>query len=484
MLSVFSDMRGFLFVSGKSIVMRPKKQLSISKPLRVVFIFGTRPEAIKLVPLIEALRKHEKLAEPVLICTGQQREMSKQVLDAFSLVPDVNLDIMTANQSLEEIVTRSLSLLSQALCKVKADVVIVQGDTSTAFVGALSAFYNQIPVAHVEAGLRTTDIYQPFPEEVNRRLICPLASLHYAPTERSRDNLLREGVPADRVLVTGNTGIDTLRLTADRVLSLTTLKSLESYDDTDAATTTILVTAHRRENFGQPMQNICDALLRLCDLRPNLRVVFSVSHNPHVKQVVTSRLSDCPQITLLAPPDYPSFVRLLNDASLVLTDSGGIQEEAPTLGKPVLVLRDKTERPEGLSSGNARLVGTNPDTIVASVLELLTNRQTYVEMATARNPYGDGHASDRIINHLLSHFGLLSEIADECVSYEQQTSSPTVISEVVIPLPDYLISQISPISQIPPIPSPSLIPASLSPLPDNPLSELKEEEDFPLRNVG
>lgn len=416
-----------------------QNNLDLSTPLRVAFIFGTRPETIKLVPLVEALRKHPCLAEPILISTGQQREMSRQVLDAFSLVPDVDLDIMTTNQTLDEIVTRSLSLLSRALCKLKANVVIVQGDTSTAFVGALAAFYNQIPVAHVEAGLRTTDIYQPFPEEVNRRLICPLASLHYAPTEGSRNNLLKEGVPANRVLVTGNTGIDTLRLTLSRGLTLDQNPgphrsgSSEALPNDDDATTTILVTAHRRENFGQPIKNICDALIRLCELRPSLRIVFSVTHNPRIKEVVMAHLSNCPQVTLLPPPDYPSFVGLLNKATLVLTDSGGIQEEAPSLGKPVLVLREKTERPEGVIAGNARLVGTNPDNIVDAVMELLTDRDVFLYMSTARNPYGDGHASERIITHLLSHFGLYSPDQEEIHSKEAHQLNSSYNPEMFSP---------------------------------------------------
>ena len=372
-----------------------------TQPTTILTIFGTRPEAIKLAPVIR-----EMLADPghfrcTVAVTAQHREMLDQVLSLFGVVPDFDLDIMRPNQSLFDVTMRALTGLQPILEKVRPDLVLVQGDTSTAFIAGLAAYYLKIPIGHVEAGLRTHDKYQPFPEEINRRLISALADLNFAPTEQARQNLLQEGIPDSRIFVTGNTVIDALLATA-RKSHVFTEPPLDRMDF--QARRVILVTAHRRENFGQPIANICSAIQQILNEAPDIEVIFSVHRNPNVRGVVTQMLGDRPRVHLIEPLDYAPFVHLMARCSLILTDSGGIQEEAPSLGKPVLVLRNVTERPEGVLAGTLCMVGSNIDKIVQTTLHLLTDDQAYAAMARASNPYGDGKASLRIVSSLREHF--------------------------------------------------------------------------------
>jgi UDP-N-acetylglucosamine 2-epimerase (non-hydrolysing) len=359
---------------------------------RVVVVVGTRPEAIKLAPVVRALRDQAHL-ETVVVSTGQHRQMLDQVFSRFGFQPDVELSLMQPNQTLAGLTARALSTMDEALAKLSPRLLVVQGDTTTAFAAALGAFYRRVPVAHVEAGLRSGDMENPFPEEANRRLASALSDVHFAPTSLSRQNLLREGVSPDRVLVTGNTVVDALH---------TLLEVPCSFEGTPVeglpldGSRLLLVTSHRRESWGEDLQNICLALLDIVERHPDVRVVYPVHLNPNVRATVLGLLEGVDRIHLTEPLDYLTFINLLRRSHFILTDSGGVQEEAPTLRKPLLLLRAVTERPEAFALGLGRIVGTRREDIVREAETLLSDPQAYRRMAGAQNPYGDGRAADRI----------------------------------------------------------------------------------------
>ncbi len=373
--------------------------------IRVLSIFGTRPEAVKMAPVVWALAHTPGITAQVCV-TAQHRQMLDQVLNLFDIVPDVDLDLMRPDQTLAGLTAAIFTHLDPVLARLKPDWILVQGDTTTVMAAALAAFYRRIHVGHVEAGLRTADKWQPFPEEINRRVASVVADLHFAPTEQSRQNLLCEGVPAESVLVTGNPVIDALQTVA----ALPPTPEINALLDTiglprQAEVGTprlILVTAHRRENFGQPIENICAALRELAETYGNtLRIVYPVHLNPNIQEPVYRLLTGVPNIFLLPPLDYQPMVHLMKRATLVLTDSGGLQEEAPGLGAPVLVLREVTERPEGVQAGTVRLVGTDTKQIVHAARRLLDDPAAHAAMAQAINPYGDGKAAGRIVKAIL-----------------------------------------------------------------------------------
>lgn len=368
--------------------------------LKVLAVCGTRPDTVKMAPVVIELKRHPEEVELVLAVTGQHREMLEQVLKAFELSPDFNLNIMAQRQTLAQITTRALEGLDDVIRQVKPGLVVAQGDTTTTFVASLAAFYNRVPFAHVEAGLRTDNKYDPFPEEMNRRLTGVLGDLHFAPTELARENLLRDGVPEDRVFVTGNTVIDALLSIASRD------HEFEDERIRAAASTgrMIILTAHRRENWGQPMRDICQAVKKIISRNRDVTVVFPMHKNPVVRDVVLPELQSVERVILIEPPDYIPFVHLMKAAHLILTDSGGVQEEAPSLGKPVLVLRRTTERPEGVEAGSAKLVGTDSAAIVRETERLLSDDGEYKRMAEVKSPYGDGHAAERIWEIIRSRF--------------------------------------------------------------------------------
>jgi UDP-N-acetylglucosamine 2-epimerase (non-hydrolysing) len=373
-------------------------------------LMGTRPEAIKLAPVVQALRACEDV-RPLVISTGQHKEMLHQVVDLFGIGLDHDLAVMQPDQTLGTLTARLMAAIDGVLAQTKPDVVLVQGDTTTAFVGSLAGFYRGIPVGHVEAGLRTGDLSAPFPEEANRRLVSVVARHHYAPTTKAAANLRREGVSEDAILITGNTVIDALMIELQRQASASVAAGihveLDAKIGVDWRTKPfVVVTGHRRENFGDGFEQICDALETLASRFADHLFIYPVHLNPKVKLVVERRLSGVPNIRLLAPLDYSSFAALLKGCRMVLTDSGGIQEEAPALGKPVLVMRDVTERPEGVEAGTVALVGTDRDAIVQQTTRLLTDPIAYARMAQARNPYGDGKAAPRIVSHVRRVLGL------------------------------------------------------------------------------
>jgi UDP-N-acetylglucosamine 2-epimerase (non-hydrolysing) len=376
-------------------------------PIPVMTVFGTRPEAVKMAPVVAALRASGDF-RPIVTVTGQHREMLDQVTRLFGIVPDYDLDIMLPEQSLTDITTRALTGLYRVLGEARPAMVLVQGDAHTTFVGALAAFYHRIPIGHVEAGLRTADKYRPFPEEMNRRLTSVLADLHFAATPAARANLLREGVPAAAIVVTGNTVIDALRA-VQAMPALPPVAGLPRL----AGRRLLLVTTHRRENWGEPLREIYRALRELLEAFEDVELVCSVHRNPAVRRVVREVLHGHPRAHLLEPPDYGPWVRLMEQAYLILTDSGGIQEEATALGRPALVLRDVTERPEGVAAGTLRLVGTDRRRIVAEATRLLTDPAAYAAMARAHNPYGDGRAAERIVQALRTFFGRASGPPEE-----------------------------------------------------------------------
>lgn len=368
--------------------------------MKVISIFGTRPEAIKMAPVVKELGKHSEI-ESVVCVTAQHRQMLDQVLSLFGIEPEYDLNLMQPNQSLAKLTALALTELDAVLEKEQPDWVLTQGDTTTAMVGALAGFYRRIKVGHVEAGLRTWDRFQPFPEEVNRKIADAVCDLHFAPTTQSRDNLLRESVNSSSIIVTGNTVIDALLEVAAKEYDWNSGELAE----VPHGKKIILVTAHRRENFGAPLFEICQALKEIAARYPELHIVYPVHLNPNVQQVVRAELGEIPNITLLAPLDYLPLVQLMKASHLVLTDSGGLQEEAPGLGKPVLVLREVTERPEGVEAGTVQLVGTDKARIAAATMRLLDDATEYDRMARAVNPYGDGKASQRIVESLLSFPG-------------------------------------------------------------------------------
>lgn len=373
-------------------------------PAKILIIFGTRPEAIKLFPVVQALTARSGLTVRTCV-TAQHRGLLDQVLSIAGIVPDIDLDLMEPGQTLDRLTARLLTGLGDVMDKERPDRVIVQGDTATAMVGALAAYYRKVPVSHVEAGLRSGDIYQPFPEEVNRRIVAPIADQHFAPTQTAADALLRENIAPETVHVTGNTVIDALLATQARIAADPALAAgLDPLAERFAGKRIVLVTTHRRENFGGGMENIARAIARIAD-RDDLAVIFPVHPNPNVVSVMDRILGDRPNIARIDPLDYPHFIRALGMSHIVLTDSGGVQEEAPALGKPVLVMRETTERPEGVTAGTARLIGTDEDRIVSEIFTLTDDNAAYQAMARAHNPFGDGHASARIAGIVAHGFG-------------------------------------------------------------------------------
>jgi len=369
---------------------------------RLMVVFGTRPEAIKLCPLVLALRLHSREFQTVVCVTAQHREMLDQVLQVFGVVPDRDLDLMTPRQSLPEITSRALQQTAEVIGETRPDLVIVQGDTATTFAASLAGYYQRTPVAHVEAGLRTGDKYSPFPEELCRKLTGAIADLHFAATPRNRDNLLAEGVAADRILVTGNTVIDALLWVRNKVRS--SKASYAELRDVDVAKRLVLVTGHRRENFGSPLVDICTALKRLAERNPDIEIVYPVHRNPNVMSPVQRILSGLPNVKLIDPLPYEAFVYLMDKCYCIISDSGGVQEEAPSLGKPVLVTREITERQEAVEAGTATLVGSRPEAIIAETERLLNDGDAYARFAQMTNPFGDGHASERIIEGFARFF--------------------------------------------------------------------------------
>lgn len=371
------------------------------KKIKVMPIFGTRPDAVKMAPLVKELDKRPEIDNLVCV-TAQHRQMLDQVLDIFDISPSFDLDIMQDRQTLEQITTRALEGLSPVFDSVNPDIVLVHGDTSTCFVSALAAFYHKIPVGHVEAGLRTYDKYSPYPEEMNRKLTGALAELHFAPTSANKSNLLRECVASDKIYVTGNTVIDALKTTVrkDYTFKDDTLKKMDFN-----SLRTIAVTAHRRENLGEPLEQICLALNDIANKYDDVHIVYAVHLNPAVRETAFRILGANPRIHLINPLDVQDMHNLMDRSRLVMTDSGGLQEEAPSLGKPVLVLRNETERPEAVEAGTVKLAGTNRDTIRALAMQLIEEDDEYKKMARAVNPYGDGLASERIVDAILYEFG-------------------------------------------------------------------------------
>ncbi|AXH63690.1 UDP-N-acetylglucosamine 2-epimerase (non-hydrolyzing) [Providencia huaxiensis] len=372
--------------------------------MKVLTVFGTRPEAIKMAPLVHALAEDADFEAKVCV-TAQHREMLDQVLKLFEIIPDYDLNIMKPGQDLTDITCRILEGLKSVFADFQPDVVLVHGDTATTMATSLAAFYHRIPVGHVEAGLRTGDLYSPWPEEANRKIAGHLAMYHFAPTENSRQNLLKESIPDSHIFVTGNSVIDALLWVRDKVMSDQYMmeKLAANYPFIDPNKKMILVTGHRRESFGGGFERICHALAEIAQAHPDVQVVYPVHLNPNVSEPVKRILHDIDNIILISPQDYLPFVYLMNHAYLILTDSGGIQEEAPSLGKPVLVMRDTTERPEAVDAGTVRLVGTDTQKIVKEVNRLLTDDAEYHEMSRAHNPYGDGHACQRILAALKSN---------------------------------------------------------------------------------
>ncbi|MBP7936776.1 MAG: UDP-N-acetylglucosamine 2-epimerase (non-hydrolyzing) [Phycisphaerae bacterium] len=364
----------------------------------VSFIFGTRPEAIKLCPVILAMQNHPTL-RPHVCVTGQHRQMLDQVLEVFGITPDVDLALMQPNQTLGSLTARAIAAIDGYLAEYKPDLVLVQGDTTTVFCASLAAFYHRIPVGHVEAGLRTWNRFSPYPEEINRVLTTRLADLHFAPTAWARENLLKEGVPDDRIFVTGNTVIDALHIAVAKVReNPPAIPGLPAHlMNGQAHRPLVLITGHRRENFGQGFEDICQAVRTLAGRFAETAFVYPVHLNPNVREPVNRLLGNLPNVHLIEPLAYLPFVALMNRAKVILTDSGGVQEEAPSLGKPVLVMRDTTERPEAVQAGTVRLVGTDSETITREVSRLLTDSEASDSMARAHNPYGDGKATRRIL---------------------------------------------------------------------------------------
>lgn len=363
-------------------------------------IFGTRPEAIKMAPLVLELEKHPEQIESIVTVTAQHRQMLDQVLETFNITPDYDLNIMKDRQTLIDVATRGLEGLDKVMKEAQPDIVLVHGDTSTTFIGSLAAFYNQISVGHVEAGLRTWNKYSPYPEEMNRQLTGVIADLHFSPTERSAQNLIDEGKNKERIYVTGNTAIDALQTTVD-------LDYHHPIFDTLGDDRLVLLTAHRRENLGEPMRNMFRAINRLLDKHDDIQVIYPVHMNPAVREVADELLGNNDRVHLIEPLEVLDFHNFAARSHIILTDSGGIQEEAPSLGKPVIVLRDTTERPEGIDAGTLRLAGTEEESIFQLSDALLSDDAEYEKMSKAHNPYGDGHASKRIVGCLLEYLSSL-----------------------------------------------------------------------------
>ncbi|MEK4282913.1 non-hydrolyzing UDP-N-acetylglucosamine 2-epimerase [Ureibacillus sp. FSL K6-0165] len=369
----------------------------MTNKIKVMTIFGTRPEAIKMAPVVLELKKYQDEIESIVTVTAQHRQMLDQVLETFDIRPDYDLNIMKDRQTLIDVTVNALQGLDQVMKEAKPDIVLVHGDTTTTFVGSLAAFYNQIAIGHVEAGLRTHNKYSPYPEEMNRQLTGIMADLHFAPTEQSRQNLLKENKNPDTIFVTGNTAIDALKTTVKEHYTHPILDKIGN-------DRMILLTAHRRENLGEPMRHMFRAIKRLLQEHEDVQVVYPVHLNPAVREVANEILGDDSRIHLIEPLEVFDFHNFAARSYMILTDSGGVQEEAPSLGKPVLVLRDTTERPEGIEAGTLKLAGTNEETIYHLAKELLEDQNAYEKMAKASNPYGDGFASRRIVDALLTYF--------------------------------------------------------------------------------
>lgn len=364
--------------------------------VKVMTIFGTRPEAIKMAPLVHELKSREEIDLTVCV-TAQHREMLDQVLETFNIKPDYDLNIMKQGQTLGDITSRVLTLVDGVIKEVKPDIILVHGDTTTTFAGALAAFYNQVSIGHVEAGLRTYDKYSPYPEEMNRQMVSCMADMNFAPTNLSKQNLINEGRKEDTIYVTGNTAIDAMKMTVSREYTNDTLEWVGSDK-------MILLTAHRRENLGEPMYNIFRAVKRIVDEFDDVKVVYPIHLNPLVRKIANEVLAGSDKVRLIEPLEVSDFHNFQNKSYLILTDSGGIQEEAPSLGKPVLVLRDTTERPEGIDAGTLKLVGTNEEVIYSETKKLLLDSSEYEKMSGAKNPYGDGFASKRIVDAIIEKF--------------------------------------------------------------------------------
>ena len=380
------------------------------KKIKLMTVFGTRPEAIKMCPLVLEMQKYPDFIEPIVAVTAQHREMLDQVLQLFAIKPDYDLNIMTAGQTLYDVTGRALAGLKDVLAEAQPDMVLVHGDTTTTFVGALASFYAQIPVGHVEAGLRTGNKFSPYPEEMNRKLTGAIADIHFAPTSTSKNNLLKENIDPAAIVVTGNTVIDALQ---------TTVKADYRFTDSGlqkalaGGKRLILVTTHRRENLGEPMRHVYQALRKVLENHPDVEAIFPVHKNPKVREIVDEELGKLAQVHLIEPLDYEPLANLMAKVDIVLTDSGGIQEEAPALGKPVLVLRDTTERPEAVDAGTVKLVGTAYDDVLRETSLLLDDSKYYQSMAEAANPYGDGRACERIIRKILHENGYDIKILSE-----------------------------------------------------------------------
>jgi UDP-N-acetylglucosamine 2-epimerase (non-hydrolysing) len=369
------------------------------KKIKVMTVFGTRPEGIKMAPIIKVMENISEIDNTICI-TAQHREMLDQVLNLFQIEPDYDLNIFKPGQSLTEITMRALEGLEKVIMEVKPDVLLVQGDTSTVFAGALAAFYQKIKIGHVEAGLRSGNLYSPYPEEANRKLTGILTDFHFAPTETNRDNLLREGYPEEKIFITGNTVIDALKFAVkeDYIFNMPLLDNIDYKNKR-----IILLTSHRRENIGKPMENIFSAMNQIALEYEDVEVVFPIHLNPKVREIANRIFKENRRVHLIEPLDYEPFTNLMAKSYLVVTDSGGLQEEAPSLGKPVLVVREETERPEGIEAGTAKLVGTDYNNILNEIDTLITDKKEYNKMANAVNPYGDGKASERIVDIILKH---------------------------------------------------------------------------------
>ena len=376
------------------------------KKLKVMVVFGTRPEAIKMAPLVLELQKHSDSIETITVVTAQHRQMLDQVLETFRIQPNYDLDIMGKNQSLLDITGKILEKFDPVVKQELPDIILVHGDTTTTFVASLVAFYNQVRIGHVEAGLRTFDKYSPFPEEMNRQMTDNLADLYFAPTSESKDNLLKENHPESAIVITGNTAIDALKLTVQSDYYH------EVLDQLDPSKKLVLVTMHRRENQGQPMRNVFAALREMVDLHQEIEVVYPVHLSPAVQEAAKDILAGHDRIHLIEPLDVLDFHNLASRSYFIMTDSGGVQEEAPSLGKPVLVLRDTTERPEGVRAGTLKLVGTDPVRVKEAMAELLTDETLYRKMSQAPNPYGDGRASERIVQSIQHYFSAATSVPE------------------------------------------------------------------------
>lgn len=369
----------------------------MNSKIKVMSIFGTRPEAIKMAPLVKELEGRSEI-ESIVCVTAQHREMLDQVLETFQIKPDYDLNIMKQGQTLGDVTTRALNGLEGVIKEVKPDIVLVHGDTTTTFAGALAAFYNQVAIGHVEAGLRTNDKYSPFPEEMNRQMVDCMTDMYFAPTEISKENLLKENKDESKIYVTGNTAIDAMSTTVDNNY---THPELNWINDNEKM---ILLTAHRRENLGEPMRHIFKAIRKIVDEFEDVKVIYPIHMNPKVREVANEVFNGCDKVKLIEPLEVFDFHNFQNKSYIILTDSGGIQEEAPSLGKPVLVLRDTTERPEGIVAGTLKLVGTDENVIYEETKKLLTDKSEYEKMSKASNPYGDGHASERIVDAIINKF--------------------------------------------------------------------------------